>query len=623
MEIQVSLSPPPASFCLLNISCCRSIESLIAETEANLTRNRLSAPAQNPGSARMPFMPVPSRTANAPGVAAGKSSEHHLRREVANIQNHVRMELEEKIVERCRDMEQHFNHQISKHAQEVSRQLAEYKRDAATGGGRGGRNEWEEPRDAEIEDKFARDRNEMRKEIRTAQATAFSQMSDLETNLKRQMHQFENQTRELRGQVLESQRTTKEQVEEVDRQNNTLLGQLKRAVGEHVRASDEHAAAAKRVESEMQTLTSKVRRMDRGYDSLEARLQDAAGRGGSAPVSREVRIGGGAPDMGETRAAIDAVQRQLTAALDTEKRQNEGKIQALKDLVQNKLELATTRTQVACEKLARGAEDSISKETADRGELSREVRDVMAKFASFTEQQEAAVSVVRRQSTETAAQLAEQAKQMEEAERTQLSQQRLASLRLEEELTQRITSQTAVQIAALATQVDKVGRAGPSSQSPSRQAGDRATAQTERFMDRLESAEREHAKLKREVHDMNDSLYTVEQERKGAASFEERQQTLNSKFQDMVSVCNDMLQASEERIKSEFATHAGEHNVSRHEVGEMAKALKQLEILVQIQRADTEQILHEIPGGVVRVTPSLRAITRQHTPTNRFAVLPD
>eukprot|EP01052_Picozoa_sp_SAG31_P021808 SAG31_NODE_1705_length_7491_cov_3.705222_1_plen_105_part_00 len=73
-------------------------------------------------------------------------------------------------------------------------------------------------RSTEMDDKFAQDKSELRKEIRAAQGTAFSQISDLEMNFKRQVQQVENQAREMRSQLLDSTRATKEQAEELERQ---------------------------------------------------------------------------------------------------------------------------------------------------------------------------------------------------------------------------------------------------------------------------------------------------------------------------------------------------------------------------------------------------------------------
>eukprot|EP01052_Picozoa_sp_SAG31_P014495 SAG31_NODE_903_length_11121_cov_10.117311_9_plen_1292_part_00 len=414
------------------------------------------------------------------------------------------------------------------------------------------------------------------------------------------------------------QRTNRESITCI--QNQTLLAQLKRAVSEHVRASDEHAAAAKRVESEMQTLSSRVRVLQRGYDSLETRLQDAAARG--SPVLRHANAGGAGPSLSETRNAVDSVQRHCATALDNERRQTEQSIQALKDMVNNKLEIAATRTQAVCEKMLRGAEEGIARESSLRAELSREIRDVMSKVTLYNEQQDAAMGSMRRQCDQTMAEMAECAKQREDSERSLHGQQRLANLRLEEELMQKITAQTSAQIAALATQVDSLASSAHaigniSSAQPIVRTADSAT--DSRVVERLDFAERECTKLKRELHGVSDSIYAMQQERRVSSSFEEQQRAVNSKMEEMVSACNSTLHAAEQRMKTEFSSHAAEHNVSRHEYGEMTKALKQLEILTQLQRADIDQILQNFSSGTlsdlqerVAIIEAESTIRRQH-----------
>jgi hypothetical protein len=475
------------------------------------------------------------------------------------------MEVEEKMEERCREMEGHFTRLLEKHASDTARHIGEMKREVVGLGSSDSLKdklskmeqdiESQTSRIVDHEDKNDRDKQEIRNEIRSSQAATFSHMSDIETNLKRQIQQFESHTRELRSLMFDAQRTTKEQVEEVERQNSSLLTQLKRSILEHQNATDEHTSASKRVESELQALQSKVRLLQRGHESMEIRYQEGVG---GVTISRPEQSGIGRTDMNEVRAAIDAVQRQFSTALDNETRQTEQRLVAMRDLLQSKLELEMTKTHSRCEKMVHGAEDSLARESAARLELDRDLKAVSRNLMSSSEQHEVALGALRRHSNDIADQLGEETKLREESERGQLAQQRMANLRLEEEVTQRVTAQVSAQIAtALATQVDQA-RQSPSTvqQPPAQHPAERppsaaSEAKLDRCIDRLETCERELSKSQHDVQDLRSSVHNQRQPEPRP----DLHPGLAAQIQDVVGVCGSVTQEFERAKKELHAQH--------------------------------------------------------------------
>ena len=540
----------------------RSIESLIRETEENL--HSTSGAKAAAGAAPPAFGSVLSASTNQ----GGGGSKADLRREVASIQNHVRCvaaapltrgsrlrptpcavrvrrsELDKRLDEQRQEMEEYFRKELEKQSTTMARQISEIRREAATsinssaGDGESALSltgkvskleqavEVCQAHEADAEDRNARDKQELRSEMRTAQSAVFTHVSDVETNLKRQLQQADSNIRELRGQVRESIRATKEHVEELEEQSNQVLTQLKRSVVEHQQASDEHNMSAKRAESELSSTVSKVRRLERLVGLLEEAVQDAASSGGQMRPLAHYRAASEAP--APNAMSTEAVQRQLNSALETQMKHVEQQLSSMRDLTQNRIELESSRTAAACEKMMGSVSSQIAQERDARLEAQRELQRTGGQIDALRSQQEQAQAALRRQLADADAALSEESKLREELEKSVTTQLKMTALRLEEDVALKVSSD----IAQLATEVARI-KAPQASAAPSlsqRSAAQEpaaggavmqsAVARIEQLGSRLEAQERDSAEMQLQLRELGNGLDSVKEGGGTADSFE-------------------------------------------------------------------------------------------------------
>ena len=455
-----------------------------------------------------------------------------------------RSELDKRLDEQRQEMEEYFRKELEKQSTMMARQISEIRREAATsinssaGDGESALSltgkvskleqavEVCQAHEADAEDRNARDKQELRSEMRTAQSAVFTHVSDVETNLKRQLQQADSNIRELRGQVRESIRATKEHVEELEEQSNQVLTQLKRSVVEHQQASDEHNMSAKRAESELSSTVSKVRRLERLVGLLEEAVQDAASSGGQMRPLAHYRAASEAP--APNAMSTEAVQRQLNSALETQMKHVEQQLSSMRDLTQNRIELESSRTAAACEKMMGSVSSQIAQERDARLEAQRELQRTGGQIDALRSQQEQAQAALRRQLADADAALSEESKLREELEKSVTTQLKMTALRLEEDVALKVSSD----IAQLTTEVARI-KAPQASAAPSlsqRSAAQEpaaggavmqsAVARIEQLGSRLEAQERDSAEMQLQLRELGNGLDSVKEGGGTADSFE-------------------------------------------------------------------------------------------------------
>ena len=621
-----------------------SIESLIRETEENLH----AAPGGGGGATPPPLglgVLAPSTNYGGSAPHGGAPSKSDLRREVASIQNHVRTELDARLDEQRQEMEDYFRKELDKQATFMARQLSEIRREAQatqhTGADDGAASglsmktkvdnleqaiDQQGNRDADIEDRAARDKQELRAEMRTAQSAVFTHVSDVETNLKRSLQQADSNIRELRGQVRESIRATKEQVDELEEQSNAVLMQLKRSVLEHQQATDEHNSASKRAESELQATVTKVRRLERLVGLLEEAVQDAASGAPMRPLSH-YRAASEAAPAAPAGMSSEAMQRHMASALQTQMQHVEQQLSSLRDLTQNRIELESSRTTAACEQMLSRVTGQVSQERDARMQLERDLKSAGAQVDSVRSQAEQMQATIRRQLSDADSALAEEGKLREELESSMTAQLKMAALRLEEEVSVKVSTD----IAQLSSQVAQLQNSGAAWRQPAagappatRSGGggaspavlQSAVGRIEQMGSRLEAQEREQAAVKSQLRELGTLIEEVKEAGSAVDTFEERNNVINAKFRDMVAVCGNVVQEAE-RTQKELAGQRSEMERLRADFALMDGAMQNLSDGTQKAHMRMDSLGRQAPKGAVQGLEERMAILEAESTIRR------
>ena len=318
--------------------------------------------------------------------------------------------------------------------------------------------------------------------------------------------------------------STQEQVEYVKGQNNALQAQLKRSGLEIQQTADVHAARLQHALTEQEAMSATLRKMEREVNSLESsRLRN--------------------PDVSSGHH-----EESVPGA-------------GLREFIQNRIELETTRTTSACEKMLAGASSEIASERAARLEMERFAQRTGAQVESLQIRYEHEFDTLQRRLADSEALQAQETKLREETENSIATQQKMAALRLEEFLTLQISSELAEVVAEVASL--KQNAADSIRDAEGAAANRSAPFWIEKHVARIDGVEQEQVAIQQKLLSLSETMESVQSAGKVALNFEERNRVINAKFRDMVAVCGNVVQEAERTQKELLAQRSEQEHLKQ------------------------------------------------------------